>query len=126
MPRAGITLGTFLAPPVSDGMSGEGGSIVRNADHNSAAIFVDVINAIGNSDADGIGSEIMIIDAARLAFPAAAGISEIAYQFALLAVDADDGKMPALKAATQFRKLFELKIAVGAGTGGNLFVIDAE
>ena len=86
---AGITLGTFLTPPVSDGMSSKGGSVVGNADYKSAAILMDIVNSVRNSDADGIGAEIVVIDATRLAFPATAGISEVAHQFAFFGINAD-------------------------------------
>ena len=33
-----IAGGTFLVPPMSDGMSGKGGSVVGNADHQSTAM----------------------------------------------------------------------------------------
>jgi hypothetical protein len=46
-------MGTFLPPPISDGMSSKGGSIVRNTDYQSAAIFVDLVNPIRDGDSDG-------------------------------------------------------------------------
>ena len=49
-------------PPISDGMSGKGGGVMGNADHQSAAIFHNIVNAIGDSDADGIGTEVVIIE----------------------------------------------------------------
>src|SRR5713226_2985826 len=45
-----IAGGTFLVPPMSDGMSGKGGGIVGNADHQSPAIFQNIVNSIGNGD----------------------------------------------------------------------------
>jgi hypothetical protein len=41
---AGIVRGTFLAPPVGNSVSGEGGSIVGNSDHKGAAVFGEVID----------------------------------------------------------------------------------
>jgi hypothetical protein len=61
-----IAGGTFLVPPMSDGMSGKGGGIVGNADHQSTAIFRNIVNPIGNSDPDGIGAEVVIIDAGQI------------------------------------------------------------
>jgi hypothetical protein len=58
-----MALRTFLSPPVSDGMSGEGGGIVGNTNDQGAAIFGEVVDAIGNGDPDGIGAEVVIIDA---------------------------------------------------------------
>ena len=61
--RTTIAGRTFLVPPMGDGMSGKGGGIVGNADHQSAAIFQNIINSIGDGDPDGIGAEVVIIDA---------------------------------------------------------------
>src|ERR1035441_7199995 len=71
-------------------MSGESGGVVRNADHQGAAIFMDIVNSIWNGDADGIGAEVVVEDAARSAFPTTARVLEVTHQFALLAVHADD------------------------------------
>jgi hypothetical protein len=60
-------------------MSGEGGRIVGNADDKGAAVFGDVVDAIGNGDADGIIAEVVIKDAARITFPAPTGVFEAAY-----------------------------------------------
>jgi hypothetical protein len=63
-------------------MSGKRGSVVGNTHDESAAIFGDVVNAIGNGDADGVGAKVVVEDAARAAFPTVACIGEIADQFA--------------------------------------------
>ena len=68
-------------------MSGEGGCVVRNADHQSAPIFMDIVDAIRDGDTDGIGAEIVIIDALRGTVPTTARIFEGADQFGLLRVD---------------------------------------
>ena len=99
---------TFLVPPMSDGMSGEGGGIVGNADHQSPAIFQNIVNPIGNGDAAGIGAEVVIIDASRGRFPTPSRILEIADQFAFFAVHADDGQMTALESVALFGEIFEL------------------
>ena len=122
----GIAMGTFLSPPISDGMSSKGGSIVRNTDDQSAAIFVHIVNPIRDGDSDGVGAEVVIIDAAWGRFPTTAGILKVAHEFAFFAVHADDGQMTTLEAVPQFGEIFELKVAVGAGAGGDLFVIDPQ
>ena len=73
---------------MGDGMSGKGGGIVGNADHQSAAIFQNIINSIGDSDPDGIGAEVVIIDATRGRFPTTARIFEIADELAFLGISA--------------------------------------
>src|SRR5579864_4981567 len=40
---SGIAGGTFVAPPMGNSMSGKGGSVVRNTDHQSPAIFVHIV-----------------------------------------------------------------------------------
>jgi hypothetical protein len=97
-----------------------------NADHKGAAVFGEVIDAIGNGDTDGIGSEVMIQDVAWAAFPALAGILEVSYQFAFLGVDANNGQVTALKAVAQLGEIFKLEIAAGAEVGGDLLAIDAQ
>jgi hypothetical protein len=57
--------GTFLVPPMSDGMSGKGGSVLGNADHQSLAILCNIVNPVGDRHPDGIGAEVaevVIID----------------------------------------------------------------
>jgi hypothetical protein len=38
--------GTFLVPPMSDGMSGKGARVVGSADHQSPAIFHHIVDPI--------------------------------------------------------------------------------
>ena len=121
-----IAGGTFLMPPMSNGMSGKGGGIVGNANHQSTAVFHNIVNPIRNSNPDGIGSEVVIIDATRGGFPTAARIFKIADEFAFFAVHADDGKMTALEAVAQFGEIFELKVAVGTRIGRDLLLIDSQ
>ena len=103
-----IAGGTFLAPPMSDGMSGEGGGVVGNADHQSTAIFRDIVNPVRNGDPDGIGAEVVIVNTTRGRFPTTARIFEITDEFAFLAVHADDGQMTALETVAQLGEIFEL------------------
>ncbi|MGA3090646.1 MAG: hypothetical protein ABSD75_18745 [Terriglobales bacterium] len=107
-------------------MSGKGGGIVGNADHQSPAIFQNIVNPIGNGDADGIGAEVVIADAPRGRFPTTSRIFEIADEFAFLVVHADDGQMTALESVAQLGEIFELQVAVGTGIGRDLLVIDAQ
>src|ERR1700730_14495886 len=122
----GIASGTFLVPPMSDGMSGKGGSVMGNANDQGTAIFHNIVNPIRNSDPNGIGAEVVIIDATWDRFPTAARIFEIADELAFFTVHADDGQMTVLEAVAQLGEIFELKIAVGTGTGGDLLLIDPQ
>lgn len=107
-------------PPMSDGMSGKGGSVMGDADHQSTAIFPNLVNPIRNGDADGIGAEVVIVNTTRGRFPTAARIFEIADELAFFRVYADDGQMTALEAVAQLGQIFELKISVGAEAGRDL------
>jgi hypothetical protein len=109
---------------MSDGMSGKGGSVMGNANDEGTAIFHNIVNPIRNGDPNGIGAEVVIIDATRGRFPTTARIFEIADELAFLAVDADDGQMTALETVAQLGQIFELKISVGTRTGGDLLLID--
>lgn len=124
--RGGMALGTFLPPPMGDGMGGESGSVVRNTNDEGAAILGDVVDAIGDGDADGVGTEVVVKNATGAAFPTEASIFEVADQFALLGIDADDGQVTALELAAELGEIFELEIAVRAGAGGDLLVIHAQ
>jgi len=121
-----IAGGTFLVPPMSDGMSGKGGSIVRDANHQSPTIFRNIVNSIGNGDTDGVGAKVVIIDTTRGRLPTPTGIFEIADELAFFAVHADDGQMATLEAVAQLGQIFELKIAVGTRARRDLLLIDAQ
>ena len=68
----------------------------------------------------------MIENTSRMVFPALARILEVADQFAFLGVHTDDGQVTSLEAPTQLGEIFELQVAIRAGAGGNLLVIDAQ
>jgi hypothetical protein len=70
-------------------------------------------------------TEIVIIDAHERAIPLDAMVLEVADQFSLFGIDADNGKPLTLKAGTQRRDLSELLVAVRARVGGNGFAIHA-
>ena len=85
-------------PPGGDGMGGEGRCVVRDADADGAAVVRRVVNAIGDADSAGVGAEIVIVHSNRRAIPFGSSVFEVADQFALLTVDADDGKALTLEA----------------------------
>ena len=70
----------------------------------------------GNGDANGVGAEVVVKDAAGTALPTAACIPEVADQFALFGIDADDGQMTALEAAAQLEhRLFTRSASAQCG-----------
>lgn len=62
--RARIAKRSLLAPPMSNGVSGEGGCVMGDADHNGASIGEQIINAVRDGDAGGVGAEVVIVDQA--------------------------------------------------------------
>lgn len=80
-------------------MSGEGGCVLGNTDHQSASILVHIVDALRDGNTAGVGAEVVIIDAPRGAFPTTPGMFEMAHQFAFLAIDADDRQRAVLEAA---------------------------
>ena len=87
-------------PATSDGVGGEGCRVMRDAYEDRAAVGEQIIDTIRDRDANGIGTEIVIIDAHGRAIPLDAIVLEVADQFSLFGIDADDGKPLALKACT--------------------------
>ena len=121
-----MTARPLAFPPRSDGMGGEGRRIVRDTDAYRAAVIRRVVNAVGDAHAAGIGAEVVIVHPNWRAIPFDAGVFEVANQFALLAIDADDGKALTLEAIAQRGNMLELLIPEGAGVGGDLLPIDAQ
>ena len=121
-----VTVGTFAVPPFSDGMGGEAGRVMGNADEDRAAVGDKIVNAVGNRHAEGVGAEVGVIDQARGAVPGGTGVAEIANQFALFGIDADDGQTLALESVAQRGEVVELLVAIRTGSGGELLAIDAQ
>ena len=96
-----VTRGTLVLPATCDGMGGEGSRVMGDADENGAAIRQQIVNAVRNGDTDGIGAKIVIVYVDRRAIPLDAVIFEVADQFSLFGVDADNRKPLPLKAAAQ-------------------------
>jgi len=75
---------------------------MRDADHDGPSIGEEIIDAVRDGDASGIRAEVVIVDQAGRQILARAGIFEIADQFALLGIDADEGETAALKSVASF------------------------
>lgn len=124
LPGAWIAKQSLLAPPMGDGVSGEGGCVMGDADHDRASIGEQIIDAVRDGDARGIGAEVVIVDQARRQVPAHPEIFEIADQFAFFGIDANDGETAALKSVSQIAEIEELIVAIGTVVGGEFLVID--
>ena len=84
LPAAMIAINAVALPPTGDGVGGEGCRIMRDADEDRASVGEQIIDAIRDGDADGIGTEVVIIDAHGRATPLNAIVFEIADQFSSL------------------------------------------
>ena len=100
LPAATVAISAVALPPTGDGVDGEGCCVMRDAYENRASVGEQVIDTIRDRDADGIGTEIVIIDVYGRAIPLDAMVFEVADQFSLLGIDADDRKALALKLVT--------------------------
>jgi hypothetical protein len=107
-------------------MDGEGGGIVGNPHKDRATVGQGIINPIGDGHAQGVGTEVMIVDQSGGVVPLGTEVPEVANQFALFGVHADQGKASPCKAGSQDGDVLELLIAMGAGIRGELLAIDVE
>src|SRR5438128_11522808 len=58
----GILGKSFTLPPMGDGVGGESGGVVRDANDDGPAVVDGLIDAIRDSDTESDGEEVMIID----------------------------------------------------------------
>jgi hypothetical protein len=117
---------SLLAPPMCDGVSGEGGCVMGDADHDGTSIGEQIIDAVRDGDARGIGAEVVIVNPAGRQIPARPGIFEMADQFPFLGIDANDGETAALKSVAKIAEVEELMVAIGTVVGGEVLVIDTQ
>ena len=68
----------------------------------------------------------MVVDWRGNALPLAAGVLEVAHQFPLLGIDADDGIAVTAEATSQSGDVAELLVACGALPGSDLFAVHTE
>ena len=80
-----------MTPPVGDGMRRKSGCVMRDADHDGSSIGEQIVDAVRDGDAGGVGSEVVVVDATGREIQTGAWILEVANQFALLGIDTDDG-----------------------------------
>jgi hypothetical protein len=95
-----VAIRAVAFPPTSDGVRGKGGGVMRDTHKNRTSVGEQVIDTVRNRDANGIGTEVAIVDAHGRAIPLDAIVFEIADQFSFFVIDADDGKPLALEAGT--------------------------
>ena len=95
------------------------------ADDHEAAVGGQVVDAVGDGDAVGLGAEVVVVDGVRGSFPSRAVILEVANQFTLFGIDADD-RRPRSANRRRWAAMLELFVAVGTGASRDALVIDAQ
>ena len=60
--RLWIALVSFHLPPLAEAGGGEGGSFMGSSQEHTAAVGLGIVDAIGNANTLGGGSEVMIVD----------------------------------------------------------------
>ena len=71
---------------------------MRDSEKNRATIGQQVVAAVRNGHAGGVGAEVVVVDRYRGAIPLGAGVLEVAQQFALLGIHTDQRKTLTLEA----------------------------
>jgi len=126
LPGSRITFHPFGDPPTRNGMGSEGRCVVRDPHHDRASVRQQIINAVRDRDAGGVGAEVVIVDQTGGQIPACAWIAEVANQFTLFGIHADDGQTMPLKPLAQIGEVEKLLIAMWAEISRNLLVIHTQ
>ena len=62
LPGSWITGRSLLAPPMCDGMGRKSGCVVRDADRDRPSVGEQIIDAVRDGDAGGVGAEVVVVD----------------------------------------------------------------
>ena len=76
---------------------------MRDAHQDRASVGEQIIDAVRDGDTGGVGAEVVVVDQGGETDPTRTGILEVADQFALFGIDANDGKAAALEALIEDR-----------------------
>ena len=107
----GIALASLPPPPLANRLGGERRSVAGGADVDAAAVGLEIIHPIRDGDASSQGGKIMVMHLDWRPTPNPAGVLEPANQFALLGVDADDGRLRFSEAPPLALEVAELPVA---------------
>src|SRR5215467_9892929 len=116
----------FDQQPNADDCDGELRSLMRSAKHYQPPITSDIIDAIRNGHAIGVTRIIVFHYVQRLAPPVAPGLLEVANQFALLGIHADDRIASFKKLAALPRHVTHLPVPLRVLLLGQPLTIDAQ
>lgn len=104
--------GALMTPPICDRVDGQGWCFGCGSHADQAAIVLAIVNAIGNGDSAGIGTEVVVQHRQGLLLPGAPCVSEIADGFFLFRIDADDRVAGVLERISHVGDMLELTIAL--------------
>ena len=79
-------------PAAGDGRSGEGGSIAGDTAQDGAAVGQQIVDPERDGYPDRVAAEVVSADRDQRTIPLGAGVLEVAEEFSLLGVDAEEGK----------------------------------
>ena len=96
------------------------------ADDHEAAVGADIVDAVGDGDGDGLGTEVVVVDGLGSLRPDATGVLEVADQFTLLGIDADAGQAALGELHALLGEVLELLVAVWTGACRDALVVDAQ
>lgn len=116
----------LLTPPARNGASGESRSVMGDPDCHRSSIGKQIVDAVGDGDAGGVGTKVVIVDQPGRQIPTRTGIFKVSDEFAFLGVDTNNGQATALEALSKIPEVEELIVAIGAEVSGEFFVIDPQ
>ena len=100
-------------PPRTNGIDNERRCFSRNTHNNKALVTVDLVNAKWNCSTVSPTRKVMIQYVSSVTTPSASRVLEVAQELLFLAIDADDGPMLALKAASPACEQSKLSVPIG-------------
>ncbi len=94
-----------------------------SSQENRAAIGLRIVDAIGNTDTFGGGTEVVIVDGCGGSLPFSAGVLEVANQLPLFGIHAQHRIAVLVELIPLPAEITELAVAVGSGTGGDRLTV---
>ncbi len=119
----------FCAPPGLDRFHGKFCGVSCVTDKNASEGGLDVVDAIGNGRADGVGGKVMVVDVDGPSIPCDPVVREVSDQLFLLGVDADAGHPARREVLTKCSDVLELVVSYfggGCGHSREYFVVASE